>query len=314
MHQSRAEIIGHRNTLVSQILSPSSTRTYSRAWDLFKEFSALFETGSKPLLPASVSDMTLFVAFLDSKGLAPATTATYISAVAFQHKMAGLPDPTGAFIIQKLLQATRYNRIALDTRLPITEPLLVQLCRASLVVTPDKFKQQLFNTMMVVAFWVFFRVGEITSKGKFPCRTDIKLTDLTFNRQRHGETVYATITLRWFKHHRGGEPWQVVMNESLTREICPVTALMAYLKSKCHTQGNLFTFVDGAPVQRSWFTGQLDRTVAFCGLDPTRYKAHSFRIGAATSAAARGMSDAQIRLAGRWKSDAFKKYIGQATP
>ncbi len=38
-------------------------------------------------------------------------------------------------------------------------------------------------------------------------------------------------------------------------------------------------------------------------------KGHSFRIGAATFAAERGFSDAQIRSMGRWQSDAFRKYI-----
>ena len=35
----------------------------------------------------------------------------------------------------------------------------------------------------------------------------------------------------------------------------------------------------------------------------------SFRIGAATYAAEQGISDTKIRHMGRWKSDAFKKYI-----
>ena len=38
-------------------------------------------------------------------------------------------------------------------------------------------------------------------------------------------------------------------------------------------------------------------------------KGHSFRIGAATSTVLRDESDAQIRAASRWASDAFRKYI-----
>ena len=44
-------------------------------------------------------------------------------------------------------------------------------------------------------------------------------------------------------------------------------------------------------------------------LDSSLYEAHSFRIGAASWAAAKGFSDSQIRLLGRWKSNAFLKYI-----
>ena len=48
---------------------------------------------------------------------------------------------------------------------------------------------------------------------------------------------------------------------------------------------------------------------SFCGLDTRSYKGQSFRIGAASHAADKGFSDAQIRTLGRWKSDAFKIYI-----
>jgi hypothetical protein len=38
-------------------------------------------------------------------------------------------------------------------------------------------------------------------------------------------------------------------------------------------------------------------------------KGHSFRIGAATAAAIQGASDEDIQRMGRWKSQAFKRYI-----
>ena len=60
---------------------------------------------------------------------------------------------------------------------------------------------------------------------------------------------------------------------------------------------------------RETFALQLSEAVRLCGLDPSRYKGHSFRIGAASHAAAQGMSDSQIRILGRWKSNAFHKYI-----
>lgn len=68
-----------------------------------------------------------------------------------------------------------------------------------------------------------------------------------------------------------------------------------------------------APFQVNHFNSELRRCLAFCGLDPRRYKSHSFRIGAACLAAEKGFSDAQIRALDRWKSDAFKLYIRNST-
>ncbi len=42
------------------------------------------------------------------------------------------------------------------------------------------------------------------------------------------------------------------------------------------------------------------------GVDPGQYSGHSFRIGAATTAAARGLEDSTVR---RWKSLAYLEYI-----
>ena len=85
--------------------------------------------------------------------------------------------------------------------------------------------------------------------------------------------------------------------------------LLAYLQARGNTPGALFQMPKGSPVPRAVFTEKLSMALKFSGLDPTRYKGHSFRIGAATHAADKGMSDAQIRTMGRWKSSAFLKYI-----
>ena len=69
----------------------------------------------------------------------------------------------------------------------------------------------------------------------------------------------------------------------------------------------LFVYPDGLPILRFEFDASLNQLLHFCGCDTSAFKGRSFRIGAATAAALKGDYDAQIRTAGRWTSDAFKK-------
>lgn len=43
-------------------------------------------------------------------------------------------------------------------------------------------------------------------------------------------------------------------------------------------------------------------------MDCSRYSGHSFRIGAATTAIARGVPESTVQMLGRWESDPFKRY------
>ena len=45
------------------------------------------------------------------------------------------------------------------------------------------------------------------------------------------------------------------------------------------------------------------------GLQAKDYAGHSFRIGAATTAGARGVPDSTIKILGRWESSAYLLYI-----
>ena len=60
-----------------------------------------------------------------------------------------------------------------------------------------------------------------------------------------------------------------------------------------------------ASAQRRELDAELRQLLTFCGLKMSVFKGHSFRIGAASAAAFRGRSDAQIRAMCRWPSYAF---------
>ena len=53
----------------------------------------------------------------------------------------------------------------------------------------------------------------------------------------------------------------------------------------------------------------LAKLITFVGLDVFKYKCHSFRIGAATTALLQGHSIDEIQRMGRWNSNAIRNYI-----
>lgn len=91
--------------------------------------------------------------------------------------------------------------------------------------------------------------------------------------------------------------------------ICPVSAILGYMAIRPASPGPLFVWRDGTPLSRSTFVGLLRRALVSLSLDQQSYSGHSFRIGAATSAAMAGVPDHIIKMMGRWSSEAYQVYI-----
>ena len=87
--------------------------------------------------------------------------------------------------------------------------------------------------------------------------------------------------------------------------LCPVSSLMAFLVTRGSQSGPLFTFQDGSYLTRARFVQELKRALTTSGIDTDKYNGHSFRIGAATTAAEKGIEDSVIQTLGRWKSTAY---------
>ena len=122
-----------------------------------------------------------------------------------------------------------------------------------------------------------------------------------------GSITGLKITFLDFKHSYNRPNVSITLKRR--SDICPVQSLLDYFSRRGLSNGPLFPTYDGHAVSRKLFTDYLALIFRICGLDPTKYQGHRFRIGAATFAAECGFSDAQIRSMGRWKSDAFRKYI-----
>ena len=92
-------------------------------------------------------------------------------------------------------------------------------------------------------------------------------------------------------------------------DICPVSAVAAFMVARGNQQGPFFKFKDGRPLTKSKFTHAVRDVLQKSGLPYQSFAGHSFRIGAATTAAKAGIEDSVICMLGRWNSSAFLVYI-----
>ena len=87
--------------------------------------------------------------------------------------------------------------------------------------------------------------------------------------------------------------------------------MVAYLNSRplCSASGPLFTYVSGELLTREKLIRETRVLIRKGGLDSREFAGHSFRIGAATTAASANLPPWLIKVLGRWSSDCFERYI-----
>lgn len=288
-------------------LSEGTRTAYNRAKLVYEKFMTQ-HFSQLPLFPLQVEQLVLFISHCYTKKLAPQTVTTYLSALAHFNKLNGYGDTTQAFVVKRTLQGFQKMKGQPDVRLPITPTILRKLVDSLPMCTSSFYEKTLYKAMFLLAFHAFLRVGEFTSCGKSNSCLEFKA--VTFGRLLNTCPVDVSLTLTNFKHHQGKPPVTLQLNaSSCDSHMCAVSALWNYCKLRGSKEGPLFLFSDGVAVSRQAFCNQLHISLTFLNFDTKRYKSHSFRIGAASWAKSKGIPDDQIQMLGRWKSEAFRRYI-----
>jgi hypothetical protein len=160
--------------------------------------------------------------------------------------------------------------------------------------------------MFSCAFFGFLRCGEITCV-KANSAHFLQISDVSF-----GNDFYV-LKLRTSKTDPFSRGVNIIIYENDVFK--PVHNMHQYLQIRksltCYPQSPLFIndeFNQG-PMLRDTFIQQLRSLLLRIGLNDANYAGHSFRIGAATAAAAAGVEDHVIKDLGRWSSDCYARYI-----
>ena len=293
--------------LLRSSLQPSSIPTYKRAWKRLHQFFANIFQLPFPGLPISPSVLALYVAYLFDKHYAPSTVNTYFSTLRFSHKLMSLSDSTKIFYVCQMLKGYHKKGFRLDSRLPTFLPILHRLILVAPQLQGSPYQICQFQAMYSLTFHAFLRLGEITSIPS-QASSPPQLYQITKLLSATGDLVSYKVTFGNYQHQYNERLFFliIVSRQSVS---CPIALLTKYLVFRGFHPGPLFMTVDRLPVTRSWFSTQLSLAIQLCGLYPSRYKDYSFRISAASHAVEQGLSDAPIRLLGRWKSNSFQKYL-----
>ena len=263
--------------MLNASLAESSKGTYRRAWRIFNDFSiGLFGKVMDP--PLDVSTIALFVVYLHNLHLSYKTINTYLSALAYVHKILRLPNPTNQFLITRLIRGSQSLKPSYYLRLPITIHIFDKLVASLHYVSQSFFRRHLLTAMFLFflfAFNTFARVDEIalttdTCLKNLVLVEDVKIIYLGTVPSR------VLVTFRHFKHSKG-QPHILEFDRGET-QVSPIEFLLAYLKLRGKQSGPLFVLNNGQVVSRSLFDNQLKKCLLFCGLDSSRYKSHIFCI------------------------------------
>ena len=228
----------------------------------------------------------------------------YLSAVRSLHIDHGLPDPLVICLrLQCLLRGIkRVQGPVSPRRLPITVDLLQAIQRFLDLSTRDHL---MLWAACCLGFFGFLQAGEFIVNSVFDPNTHMTVDDLQAD---------SLVNPSCFKVHikcSKTDPFCVGCDIYVgcgVGSVCPVTALGSYLLLRGSAPGPLLMFSDGCPLTRQQLSSSLQSILHGAGYSGS-YSGHSFRIGAATTAAACEVPDHLIKTLGCWSSDAYQIYI-----
>ena len=284
---------------------------YSSGQNQFLLFCKEFNVNK--VLPVSQELLCYFVSHLGKRGLAVGTIKSYLAAVRNLQIGYGYPSPFDTSMPQldmimrgiKITQG-KQGRTP-KQKLPITPKILRQI-RESWAHIDWDYDMTMLWAAAVTCFFGFMRAGElmVSRKGEFDASQHLTLGDVATDCKTNPSFIQLTLKASKTDPFRKGV--EIVLGGTQD-ELCPVRAMFSYLRMRGEGEGALFRRQDGLPLTKPYFVRRIRESLATVGYDEKLFSGHSFRAGAATTAAARKIEDSVIKTLGRWESAAYLLYV-----
>ena len=291
-------------------ISAATRKAYTTGLQKYSTFCS--QTKLHPV-PATEDTLLLFITHLAQQKLSYSTIQVYLSAVRYYH-MANQEYSISATSMTprmtQVLKGIRKSQALVQTRRdrqPITFPIMQRL-QSVFVKYPSSYFNAMIWAACCSAYFGLLRVSEFTTLS--PDHTnpyrDLLLSDIALD--SHTSPQMVRLTIKQSKTDQFRQGTYVYLGKTDHR-ICPVMALVQYLAKRGDKPGPLFMLPNNKSLTRKTFCAALSKAFQELEMNPRTYNTHSFRIGAATSAKQAGISDSLLKTLGRWRSNAYQKYV-----
>lgn len=252
--------------------------------------------------------LLLYVAYLKEQGLKVSTIKVYLAAVRSYYINNGFGNiMDGCLRLQQAIKALEISAEPPKVKLPITLDLL----DAIKSVVPKDYEGMLYLAAMCLGFYGCLRCGEFTVKNEFDSKKHLCKEDIVILNVDGTNVVRAHIKQSKTDHFNEGFYIYVAC---MCPHACAYCSMRDYLavgfsQTACLPGTPLFRHSDLQILTKVAFVKQMKKFLSVLGIPNENYSGHSLRTGLATTAAAAGLSDWEIKLLGRWSSDAYRRYI-----
>ena len=287
--------------VLAAAVAPSTASTYKAGLDSYILFCRQI---AQPPFPVTEDRLIYFVTSARHR-LAFKTIKVYLAAVQYQSAVLGFPLTIASMVrIQYVLKGIRRLQGSEFTRLlrpQITIEHLKTLQRYFKTSVSPQVDGDMMSAAALLAFFGLLRASEYLADTprSYDRLCNLQVQHICFAPDL--KSLKVCIPQSKTDPFRMG---QQVTIWSTGNELCPVKAILRYVRHHPTGTGPLFTFANGTFLTRQRWSELIQSVISDININT-----HSFRIGGASAAAAAGIPDSTIQILGRWSSEAFKLYL-----
>lgn len=289
------QLSDHERQLEASSMSDNTLRAYRS--DLLG-FKAWCERCGLEHVPASGTTVALYAAHLHKVGRRTSTIERAVSAISQAHRAAGLPNPTAAERVRRVMSGIR--RVA-GTHKVGKDPISLEELRSMVASCPEDLTGLRDRSILLLGFVGAFRRSELVA---------LDVGDLDAGERG------VLVTVRRSKTDQTGEGMVKVIPYSVDPSCCPVRALRGWFEASAIQSGAVFRSIDRwgrlstGGMGAAAVAGIVKRAASRVGIDPIRVAGHSLRSGFATSAILVGKAEADVmRQTGHRSVTVFRGYV-----